>query len=82
MMTFIEFLLGFYVALNIVGCLICLIECVEGLNWETLFNPNEIYKSVKVNRFGAYFLAIVAIICITPVALVFWIYKLCTVGRK
>ena len=82
MITFIELLLCFYVALNIVGCLVCFIGCADGLNWETLFNPNRIYKSVKVNRFGAYFLAIVAIICITPIALIFWIYKLCTVGRR
>lgn len=84
MITFIEFLLYVYIALNIAGCLAFFIGCSVGLEleWETLFNPNEIYKNVKVNRFGAYFLAVIALICITPVAFVFWIYKLCTIGRR
>ena len=45
-------------------------------------NPAHIYYYNQVNWFGAFFVAtLYGLIC--PVATVgYWIYKLCTVGRK
>lgn len=45
-------------------------------------NPKVIYKRVKVNWFGAWFIAITITILIPAVAIPYWIYKICTVGRK
>ena len=45
-------------------------------------NPLVIYKQTSVNWFGAFFLAtLYGVMC--PVAtFIYWLYKLCTVGRK
>ena len=45
-------------------------------------NPNVLYNTGRVNRFGAYFLAIIFSIMFLPAAICYWIYKLCTVGRR
>lgn len=48
----------------------------------SFMNPIKIYKTYRVNYFGA------AIVCITcnllcPIASIgYWIYKICTVSRK
>lgn len=82
MITLWEALLAIYIALNFVGAIIFLVICGGGCNWEDLFNPYEIYQEVKVNWFGAWLLATIAFLCMTPFALIFYIYKLCTVGRR
>ena len=47
-----------------------------------IFNPFWIYKNTKVNVFGAVVLTFIAI-AISPItALIYYMYKLCTVGRK
>lgn len=45
-------------------------------------NPLVIYEQTGVNWFGAFFLAaLYGVMC--PVAtFIYWLYKLCTVGRK
>ena len=45
-------------------------------------NPLVIYKQTRVNWFGAFFLAtLYGVIC--PIAtFIYWLYKLCTVGRR
>ena len=76
-------LLIIYIAVNIVGLIICLVGLEGGyIFWNDIFNPKAIYKNMKVNWFGAYLLAIVAFICMTPAAIIYWFYKLCTVGRR
>jgi hypothetical protein len=45
-------------------------------------NPNVLYSTGKVNWFGAYFLGILFSIIFLPVAICYWLYKLCTVGRR
>ena len=49
--------------------------------WE-LVNPYWIYNNFKVNVFGAIVLSIIfGILC--PIGtVIYWFYKLCTVGRK
>lgn len=45
-------------------------------------NPNWIYRNYRVNKFGAIFLSVLfGLIC--PIGtIIYWIYKLCTIGRK
>lgn len=45
-------------------------------------NPIFIYNKIKVNWFGAWLLAIILNILLPAVAIYYWIYKLCTIGRK
>jgi hypothetical protein len=76
-------LLMIYIAVNIIGLVMCFIGLTGGyVYWGRVFNPKVIYKDIKVNWFGAYLLATIAFICMTPAAIIFWIYKLCTVGRR
>lgn len=50
-----------------------------GLQW---VNPILIYNNVSVNWFGCIVLTILAHIAAGPWAVIYWFYKLCTVGRK
>lgn len=50
-----------------------------GLQW---VNPIVIYNNVSVNWFGCIVLTILAHIAAGPWAIFYWLYKLCTVGRK
>ena len=44
-------------------------------------NPVWLYERVSVNVFGAIFLSILFNLLCPIVAIIYWIYKLCTVGR-
>lgn len=51
-----------------------------GLQW---INPIVIYNNVPVNWFGCIVLTILAHIVVGPfLAMSYWFYKLCTIGRK
>lgn len=50
--------------------------------WDEVYNPITIYKRYKVNYFGCFFLTLLFHIIFPWSAPVFWLYKLCTVGRK
>lgn len=52
---------------------------VVGLQW---INPIVIYNNVSVNWFGCIVLTILTHIIAGPWVIVYWFYKLCTVGRK
>ena len=69
--------LGMLAAFIIVGFDLSAENC--GLSF---LNPSVLYKTGKVNRFGAYFLGILFNLIFTPCAVFYWIYKLCTVGRR
>ncbi len=45
-------------------------------------NPVWIYKTIKVNWFGAVFIALAGNIALPIYAIGYWFYKLCTVGRR
>ena len=51
----------------------------EGLEF---VNPIWLYKEYKVNWFGAGFIGILLTVLTLPYSIFYWIYKLCTVGRK
>ena len=46
------------------------------------FNPEHIYKHNRLNVFGTIMLTIFYNLLSPGVALCYWFYKLCTVGRK
>lgn len=48
----------------------------------SFLNPNTLYETGKVNWFGAYFLGILLSLIFAHYALIYWIYKLCTLGRR
>ena len=81
-MLVFELLLGGLIAANIIGGLVFFCGVTDGLDWEELFNPFVIFQKNKVNWFGAWLIAAVSFICMMPFALCFYIYKLCTIGRK
>lgn len=45
-------------------------------------NPNWIYQNYKVNRFGSIFLSVLYNLYCPIGSIIYWIYKLCTVGRR
>ena len=51
----------------------------NGFAW---LNPLFIYRHAKVNWFGAALLALIGTISVPGIAIIYWIYKLCTVGRS
>ena len=75
-------LIAAWIVLNIViPLLIALSYDGDGPNLSFL-NPRVIYDNIDVNWFGAIFLAIVFNILLPLSAVIYWMYKLCTVGRK
>lgn len=45
-------------------------------------NPVVIYNNVKVNWLGAVLLSIILNIAFPFISIPYWIYKLCTMGRR
>lgn len=73
-------LVGFVIWIVLGACFdIQVIKYASGIEF---VNPLVIYKQTRVNWFGAFFLAtLYGVIC--PIAtFIYWLYKLCTVGRK
>ena len=46
-----------------------------------LINPVEIYKENNVNIFGCILLTLLGHLMFPYYAIIYWIYKLCTIGR-
>jgi hypothetical protein len=78
LMIFWLICLGIYL-LAIITAILGYITDSEGIEF---VNPSVLYSRFKINWFGAYFLAIVFNILDLPLAIAYWFYKLCTVGRK
>ena len=74
-------ILFWWVSLNITVLIVLFATCANGANC-SFVNPKVIYKNIKVNWFGAWLLAVVCNICFPVVAIPYWIYKLCTIGRQ
>lgn len=45
-------------------------------------NPVWLYKRLQVNWFGAFFIALLFNLLTAPYAVIYWFYKICTVGRN
>ena len=52
------------------------------ISLEECYNPFEIYKNNDVNYFGCIVLTILQHLLMPIPAPFFWLYKLCTIGRK
>lgn len=72
----------FWLPINVIGWIIVLKEFVDNDIGCSFVNPKALYKHIKVNWFGAWFLAIIANILLPAIAIPYWIYKVCTVGRE
>ena len=69
-----------WVGANITVLFLILVLSTDGANF-SFVNPIVIYDNIKVNWFGAWFLAIVLNILLPGVSIPYWIYKIFTVGR-
>lgn len=81
-MLWYEILIFLYVTIHIAAFFLLLITDGYRDNGFAWVNPLFIYRNVKVNRFGASLLALIANLSIPCYAIIYWIYKLCVVGRK
>ena len=59
-----------------------LVYAEVGAVWFTFKNPIVVYNNIKVNWFGAWFIAIIINIGSPITSIFYWMCKLCTVGRK
>ena len=75
-----EALFILWVAANVLSWFFIGVILSDDINL-SFVNPIIIYDSIKVNWFGAWFLAIVCNVGLPSVAIPYWIYKVCTVGR-
>ena len=78
----VHIFLAIMISIHIIALLFLMITNAYndvGFAW---LNPCFIYKHSKVNWFGAAFLALVANVAIPGIAIIYWFYKLCTVGRR
>lgn len=75
-----NYLIELYASINAFALLITMLLCIGGANFSYV-NPKVIYNNIKVNWFGAWFMAIVFNIALPIIAIPYWIYKLFTVGR-
>lgn len=81
-----NFIINVYIPIilftDFLSLMIPMISNTYGTTGFAWLNPRFIYRHVKVNWFGAAFLALIANIALPIIAIVYWFYKLCTVGRK
>lgn len=74
-----------YCLLNACGLVFCVVTLTDKkypFEADWFFNPFDIYENNNVNWFGAFVLWCIVLICMTPEALIYYLYKLCTIGRK
>jgi hypothetical protein len=76
-MTIIVGLILIYIILNIVH-----LSNLSVKRMENSFNPIRVYKDNNVNWLGCIILVLLAHLLFLPISIVYWFYKLCTVGRK
>lgn len=81
----IELILTIYTAVvifcNVLWWLVwCPVSCF-GLGL-CFLNPLYIHKNTKLNWFGTVLICIVANLAFGPMSLLYWLYKLCTFGRR
>ena len=70
-----------WIIMNIMAVLTLVATFTNNAN-PSFVNPIVIYNKIKINWFGALLLAIVFNVVLPVIAIPYWIYKICTVGRK
>ena len=76
----LSILIGTDVGLNAV-----ILGIVTADNWDIIpemLDPIVVYKNKKVNYFGCFVIVFIHHILFLPIAIGYWFYKLCTIGRK
>lgn len=63
-------------------CIVCPIAIACNADGFEFLNPIIIYNTIKVNIFGTILITILLNTILAPYALCYWVYKVCTVGRK
>ena len=81
-MLWYEILIILYATTHVIAMVFCLITEAYNYNGFAWVNPLFIYRNAKVNWFGASLLALIANVSIPCCAILYWVYKLCTVGRE
>jgi hypothetical protein len=67
----------------VVQCIVgVLINCAWVCQNLTFLQPNIIYHNTKLNYFGVGVVCLALNLFYLPMALCYWFYKLCTVGRR
>jgi hypothetical protein len=65
-----------------IGVMCDLSEKHTWINGFNFLNPAQLHQHIKVNWFGTALIAVVLNVLFAPYAIVYWIYKLCTIGRR
>jgi len=78
-MAWWEILLAIEALHHLVGIAIA---CCFNCGGFEFVNPNWIYRNYRVNKFGAIFLSILFGLFCPIGTVIYWIYKLCTAGRR
>ena len=82
-MIFLLYWIIMDVAAHITAIALVMTNCDQGDNTGFAWlNPVWLYRNIKVNWFGAIFIAFLGNAVFPLIALCYWFYKLCTIGRR
>lgn len=78
-----DILIEILISLNLMSVIFAGVLLASGMcEYFSLVNPKVIYRKLPVNWFGVTLLTIIFNVCFVIVSVPYWIYKICTVGRK
>lgn len=78
-----DILIEILISLNLMPVIFAGVLLASGMyEYFSLVNPKVIYRKIPVNWFGVILLTIIFNVCFVIVSVPYWIYKICTVGRK
>ena len=78
-----DILIEILISLNLMSVIFAGVLLASGMyEYFSLVNPKVIYRKLPVNWFGVILLTIIFNVCFVIVSVPYWIYKICTVGRK
>lgn len=80
----LDFLYGFIVLYGFISMIfnIFLLLEMDSTVWAQFLNPYYVYRTRYVNWFGCAMLTLSCNVFFIAVAVCYWIYFICTVGRK
>ena len=64
------------------GIILILLDVLNKFNDFSFMNPIKIYRTYRVNYFGAALICIIYNLLCPIGSIGYWLYKLCTFGRK
>lgn len=72
-------IVGWIFTMALCAAMLNAIWVIEGINF---LRPDIIYHNTKLNYFGVGVVCLALNLFYLPMALCYWFYKLCTVGRR